>query len=77
MTKTDHYYENEPIIILDHSQENTMPANYPKRYVESKFAFRLGEAAIAIEGALSLQLMQIAVAVQLRPGAQAFKWVVM
>ncbi|CAI4228502.1 unnamed protein product [Auanema sp. JU1783] len=52
-------------------QENIPPTNYPKEFVENKFDFNLGQVAIAVEGAVALQLLHIKAAVQQRPSAKA------
>ncbi|CAI5438459.1 unnamed protein product [Caenorhabditis angaria] len=52
-------------------QENIPPTNYPKEFVENKFEFKLGQVAIVVDGAVSMQLLQIKANVEQRPSASA------
>ncbi|CAD6186300.1 unnamed protein product [Caenorhabditis auriculariae] len=52
-------------------QENIPPTNYPKEYIENKFEFKLGQVAIVVDGALSLQLLHLKANVEQRPSAAA------
>ncbi|CAB3407867.1 unnamed protein product [Caenorhabditis bovis] len=52
-------------------QENIPPTNYPKEYVENKFSFKLGQVAIAVDGAVGMQLKNIKADVEQRPSAGA------
>uniref|UniRef100_A0A8R1E5I1 Chorein N-terminal domain-containing protein n=1 Tax=Caenorhabditis japonica TaxID=281687 RepID=A0A8R1E5I1_CAEJA len=52
-------------------QENIPPTNYPKEFVENKFEFKLGQVAIVVDGAISMQLLQLKANVEQRPSAGA------
>ncbi|CAJ0945577.1 unnamed protein product, partial [Mesorhabditis belari] len=53
------------------SQEDIPPTNYPKEYVENKMTFRLGEVAIAIDGAIMMKLLELNPLIQQSPSAGA------
>ncbi|CAI2320935.1 unnamed protein product [Caenorhabditis sp. 36 PRJEB53466] len=52
-------------------QENIPPTNYPKEFVENRFEFKLGQVAIVVDGAVSMQLLQLKANVEQRPSAGA------
>ncbi|CAD27608.1 Vacuolar protein sorting-associated protein 13 [Caenorhabditis elegans] len=52
-------------------QENIPPTNYPKEFVENKFDFKLGQVAIVVDGAVSMQLLKLVASVEQRPSASA------
>ncbi|UMM13276.1 hypothetical protein L5515_001638 [Caenorhabditis briggsae] len=52
-------------------QENIPPTNYPKEFVENKFEFKLGQVAIVVDGAVSMQLLKLQANVEQRPSAGA------
>lgn len=54
-------------------QENIPPTNYPKEFVENKFEFKLGQVAIVVDGAVSMQLLQLKASVEQRPSAGAMQ----
>ncbi|KAK5973526.1 Vacuolar protein sorting-associated protein 13C [Trichostrongylus colubriformis] len=52
-------------------QENMPPTNYPKEFVENKVDFRLKQVAVAIDGAVSLNLLDLRAHLKQRPSAKA------
>ncbi|EFP12519.1 hypothetical protein CRE_29770 [Caenorhabditis remanei] len=52
-------------------QENIPPTNYPKEFVENRFEFKLGQVAIVVDGAVSMQLLKLKASVEQRPSAGA------
>ncbi|KAK6009871.1 hypothetical protein OSTOST_25171 [Ostertagia ostertagi] len=67
--------EKEKLFEAIDYQENMPPTNYPKEFVENKLDFRLKQVAVAVDGAVELNLLNLRAHLEQRPSANAMKYV--
>ncbi|KAK6031852.1 hypothetical protein OSTOST_01984 [Ostertagia ostertagi] len=63
--------EKEKLFEAIDYQENMPPTNYPKEFVENKLDFRLKQVAVAVDGAVELNLLNLRAHLEQRPSANA------